>query len=155
MNENSNSVLNLVKNLKIIHLAMFFGLAVFTCIAYFARNKIGSALTTEQLEILTYISLIFMLIEIPLAYYLFNMKVKRIADNPDLKFKLDSYRASFIIKMALFEGLGILACTILLLGGKDVLLLQIAIVLIFIMLNNPSVAGLTNDLKLSPGDSNE
>jgi hypothetical protein len=154
MTENPLSSSSFVKNLKIINLALFSGLVFFACISFYARNKVGSTLTIEQLEILTYISLIFMLIEIPLGYWLHNKKMKSVANLPDLNSKLESYKASHIIKIALFEGVGFLGSIVLLLGGKNVILLQIAIVLIFILLNTPSVNRLTNELNLTPDESN-
>lgn len=110
-------------------------------------------MTAEQLEILTYIALIFMLIEIPLGHWLHSKKLKSIADNTDLISKLDSYKASHIIKIACFEGVGFLGSIVLMLGGKNVILIQIAIVLIFILLNTPSVTRLTNELNLNPDES--
>jgi hypothetical protein len=154
MAENSFSPSSFVKNLKIIHLALFSGLVFFACISFYVRNKVGSTLTREQLEILTYISLIFMLIEIPLGYWLHNKKMKTIANLPDLNSKLDAYKASHIIKIALFEGVGFLCSVVLLLGGKNTILLQIAIVLIFILLNTPSAIRLANELNLTPDESN-
>lgn len=154
MTENPNSPATFIKNLKIIHLAMFGGLTFFACLSYYTRNKTGSLLTREQVEILTYVSLIFMLVEIPLGYWLHNKKMKSIADNPDLKLKLDSYKASHIIKIALFEGVGFFGSIVLLLGGKNVMLIQIAIVLIFILLNTPSASRLAEELHLAPDESN-
>jgi hypothetical protein len=154
MNEPSKALVDLVKNLKIIHLAIFGGLAFFALGCYYLRDKIGSALTTEQLEILTCIALVFMFIEIPLGYYLHTRKVKSLAENPDIKYKLDSYKSSYIIKLALFEGVGILASIILLLGGKNIIMIQIVIVLIFILLNNPSGTRLSEELNISPDGGN-
>jgi hypothetical protein len=155
MNKNIQSPATFLRNLKIIHLAMFCGLGFFTAISFYTRNKSGSTMTEEQLEILTYISLMFMLIEIPMGYWLHSKKMKSIADNPDFISKLDSYKASHIIKIALFEGVGFLGSVVLLLGGKNVILLQIAIVLIFILLNTPSVSRLTNELNLTSEESNQ
>ena len=142
-----------IKNLKIIHLAMFFGLAFFAGISFFSRNKVGSMLTREQIEILTYISLILMLIEIPLGYWLHSRKMKSIADNPDYISKLGSYKASHIIKIALFEGVGFFGSIVLMLGGKNIILIQIVIVLIFMLLNTPSASRLTEELNFTPDES--
>jgi len=153
MTENLHSPVIFLKNLKIIHLAMFGGLAFFAAISFYSRNKVGSSLSIEQLEILTYISLIFMLIEIPLGYWLHSKKMKNVANTTDLNIKLDSYKASHIIKIAIFEGVGFFSSAVLFLGGKNLILIQIAIVLIFILLNTPSALKLTNELNLSDDES--
>lgn len=150
MDENPQSPATFIRNLKIIHLALFSGLLIFAAISFYTRNKVASALTREQLEILTYISLIFMLVEIPLGYLLNSKKLKSIANIADLKSKLAAYQASHIIKIALFEGAGFLSSIVLLLGGQNMILAQIAIVLLFILLNTPSVLRLTNELNLNP-----
>lgn len=154
MNENIQSPAVFLKNLKIIHLALFSGLAFFAVISFYIGNKVGSSLTREQLEMLTYVSLIFMLVDIPLGYWLHSKKMKSLANTPDLNIKLDSYKASHIIKIALFEGAGFLSSIVLLFGGKNLILIQVAIVLIFILLNTPSAIKLTNELNLSADESN-
>jgi len=128
---------------------MLSGIVFFAIVAYFIRNKSGSMLGPKELEILTYISLIFILIELPLAYWLHTRKMKIVADYPDLISKLEAYRASHIVKIAMFEGAGFFSCLVLLLGGKNLVLVQILIVLILMMLENPSATKIANELNLS------
>lgn len=152
MFKNLQSPSTFLKNLMITHLAIFSGLIIFALIAYYIRTRSEPTLETVQLEILTYISLIFLLINIPLGYWLHNKKMKSIIKNSDIITKLMTYQSSHIIKIALFEGVGFLSCIVLLLGGKELILIQIAIVLLFILLNTPSVSKLANELDLSPGE---
>lgn len=128
---------------------MLSGIVFFAIVAYFIRNKAGSMLGLQELEILTYVSLIFILVELPLAYWLHTRKMKIVADYPDINSKLEAYRASHIIKIAMFEGAGFFSCVVLLLGGKNLILVQIVIVLILMMLENPSATKLANELNLS------
>ena len=106
----------------------------------------------RELSILTYVSLSFILIELPLGYWLHSRKMKIVAAWPDLKSKLDGYKASHIVKIAMFEGAGFFSCLVLLLGGKNAVLIQIIIVFIIMLLETPSAIKLANDLNLSPGD---
>jgi len=128
---------------------MLSGIVFFAIVAYFIRNKSGSMLGPKELEILTYVSLIFILIELPLAYWLHTRKMKIVADYPDLISKLEAYRASHIVKIAMFEGAGFFSCLVLLRGGKNLVLVQILIVLILKMLENPSATKIANELNLS------
>jgi hypothetical protein len=141
-----------VKNLRIIHISLLSGIVFFAIVAYLIRTRSGSMVGPRELEILTYISLIFILVELPLAYWLHTRKMKSIADWPDLNSKLDAYKASHIVKIAMFEGAGFFSCLVLLLGGKNMVLVQILIVLIIMLLENPSATKVANELNLSPGD---
>jgi hypothetical protein len=141
-----------LRNLRIIHISMLSGIIFFAIVAYFIRNKAGSMIGLPELEILTYVSLIFILVEIPLAYWLHTRKMKIVANNPDLNSKLEAYRASHIVKIAMFEGVGFFSCVVLLLGGKNMILVQIVIILIIMMLENPSATKIGHELNLSPGE---
>jgi len=152
MNSNQQSPSRLLKNLMIIHLSMFSGLIFFAIVSFYARNKSEPALNPVQLEILTYLSLIFLLIFIPLGYWLHSKKMKSIASNLDIIAKLSIYKSSHISKIAFFEGVGFLSSIVLLFGGKNLILIQIVIVLMFILLNIPSVSKLADELNLSPGE---
>lgn len=152
MNNNQQSLSAFLSTLRIIHYGIFCGLIIFAALAYFIRNKTGPMLDIKTLEILTYVSLIFLLGELPLAYWLHKRKIKSLAIIPDLNAKLAAYKASHIVKIAMFEGVGFLSCLVLLLGGKNVLLIQIAIVVVLMLLETPSATKLANDLDLSPGD---
>jgi hypothetical protein len=131
---------------------MLSGIIVFALFAYFIRNKVELIISPLELEILTYISLIFILIEIPLAYWLHTRKMKTVGNNPDIYSKLETYRASHIVKIAMFEGAGFFSCVVLLLGGKNMVLVQIVIILIIMMLENPSGNKIANELNLSQED---
>jgi hypothetical protein len=152
MTKNQRSSSTFVKNLVIIHLAIFSGLFIFTAVSYFIRNTTEALLDPVQLEILTYISLMLLLINIPLGYWLHNKKMKGIVKNSDITIKLMTYQSSHIIKITLYEGVGFLSCIVLLLGGKDLILIQIAIILLFILLNTPSASKLADELDLSPDE---
>jgi hypothetical protein len=141
-----------LRNLRIIHISMISGIIFFAIVAYFIRNKTGSMLGLKELEILTYASLIFILVELPLAYWLHTRKMKIVADTADIMSKLEAYRASHIVKIAMFEGAGFFSCLVLLLGGKNLVLVQILIVLILMILENPSATKIANELNLSPED---
>ena len=141
-----------LKNLRIVHLSMLSGLVFFAIIAYYIRNNTGSLLGPRELSILTYISLIFILIEIPLGYWLHSRKMKTLADKPDLNSKLDIYKVSHIVKIAMYEGAGFFSCLVLLLGGKNPVLIQILVVIIIMLLETPSATKLANDMDLSSGD---
>jgi hypothetical protein len=153
MIKNQQSPSGFLKNLGIIHLAMVSGLVIFGLVSFYIRSKSGPTLDPVQLEILNYISLIFMLINIPLGYWLHSKKMKSVGSNTEIIAKLTTYQSSHIIKIAFFEGAGFLSCIALILGGKNLILIQIVIVLLFILLNTPSASKLTNELNLSPDES--
>jgi hypothetical protein len=152
MTGNQQSPSAFLKNLRIIHLGMFGGLAIFALIAFFIRDKAGPMLDNKLLEILTYLSLIFLLIEIPLGYWLHSNKMKSVAVYPDINSKLIAYKASHIVKIAMFEGVGFFSCVVYFFGGKNSILIQIAIVLIIMLIETPSATKLANELNLLPGD---
>jgi hypothetical protein len=152
MIKNQQTPSGFIRNLGIIHLAMLSGLVFFALVSFYIRNKSGPALSPVQTEILSYISLIFMLLNIPLGYWLHNKKMKSVAGITDITEKLSAYQSSHIIKIAFFEGVGLLSCIVLLLGGKNLILIQVVIVLLFMLLNTPSVSKLANELNLSQGE---
>jgi peptidoglycan/LPS O-acetylase OafA/YrhL len=152
MNNNQQSPSAFLNNLRIIHLAIFTGLIIFAVLAFFMSHQSGPMLDPGTVEILTYISLIFLLAEIPLAYWLHKNKMKSLAKMPELNSKLTAYRASHIIKIAMLEGVGFFCCVVLLIGGKNTVLIQIAIILIIMLLETPSASKIANELDLPSGD---
>jgi hypothetical protein len=150
---NSPSPAGILKTLKIIHLAMFSSIAIFSGICIYLRNKLGLALDRQTIEILYYVSLISVLIFIPMGYWLHGKKIKSLINNPDLLSKLTIYQTSHITKIALFETSGFLSLIVLIMGGNNYILLQIGIVLVIMLLNTPSVYKLTTELNLSPIES--
>jgi uncharacterized membrane protein SirB2 len=153
MTGNQQSPSAFLKNLRIIHLGMLGGLAIFTLIAFSIRDQAGPMLDNKLLEILTYLSLIFLLVEIPLGYWLHNNKMKSVGVYPDINSKLIAYKASHIVKIAMFEGVGFFCCVVYFFGGKNSILIQIAIVLIIMLIETPSATKLANELSLSPDDN--
>lgn len=93
-----------------------------------------------------------MIIEIPLGYWLHSRKMKTLADRSDLNSKLDVYKASHIVKIAMYEGAGFFSCLVLLLGGKNPVLIQTLVIIIIMLLETPSATKLANDMDLSPGN---
>jgi len=155
MINNQQSPSALLKNIRIIHFAVLAGLAIFTVVAIFIRNNSVPALTREQMEMFKYISLIFLLTMLPLGYWLHNKKMKKLAGNPDLTFKLMSFKTSHLIKIALFELAGFMSILVLFFCGDNKILFQIAVIFIVILLNLPSVSKLENELNLTPAEKDQ
>lgn len=151
---NSKSPATILRTLRIVHLAMFSSIFIFSGISLYIRNELGIAMEPQILEMMYYVSLISILVFIPLGYWLHNKKMKSMGSNPGLLFKLAVYQTSHITKIALFETCGFLSLIVLIMGGSNSILIQICIVLIIMLLNTPSVHKLTTELNLTPDESN-
>ena len=150
---NTQSPATMLRTLKMVHLAMFSSVFIFSGISLYVRNELAIAMEPQTLEMIYYVSLISILVLIPLGYWLHSKKMKSLGNNPDLLSKLTIYQTSHITKIALFETSGFLSLIVLIMGGSNSILIQIAIVLIIMLLNTPSVHKLTTELNLSPNES--
>jgi hypothetical protein len=150
----SQSPAVILKTLKMIHMAMFSSIVIFSGISLYLRNELGMTLEPPTIEMLYYISLISILAFIPLGYWLHGKKMKSMGNDSTLSSKLSVYQSSHITKIALFETSALLSLVVLIVGGKNSILIQVAIVLIIILLNMPSAHKLSTELNLSPEESN-
>ncbi len=151
---NSQSPPMILRTLKMIHMAMFSSVVIFSGISLYLRNELGMTLEPPTIEMLYYISLISILAFIPLGYWLHGKKMKSIGNDSTLSSKLSAYQSSHITKIALFETSALLSLIVLIVGGKNSIFIQVAIVLVIMLLNIPSVHKLSTELGLSPEESN-
>jgi len=151
---NPQSPRSILKTMRLIHMAMLGSLAIFSVICIYLRKELSITIDKQTVEILYYISIFSVLVCIPLGYWLHSRKIRAIVNNTEFMFKLNFYQTSHITKMALFEASGFLSLIVLIVGANNYILLQIGIILIFMLLNTPSVHKLTTELGLSHEESN-
>lgn len=141
-----------LKSLKIIHIALCFGVAFFIGVAYFL-HYMGSleALNSGLPAIFDFLVPTFAFLS-PLAGVLyFNKKVNEIKLSEDAleKRKLD-YRAALIVKWAFIEGPAFFAIVTYLLSPNYLHLIMAGIVLVFLIIQHPTDYRLCNDLDVDP-----
>lgn len=95
-----------LKQLQMLFSALLIGLTMASIVLYFSFERIKS----EQSDTLLENALpLVMLSLIVLGYFLFNMRLKKVAEETDLDEKKALYRSTSLLKWAMFEGATMLA----------------------------------------------
>ena len=152
MNENRmNTHKEIIASLKIIHLTMMVGVAIFYIISFFLVKQLGPFGKLEQAAgqtILIGFLLIAALLVI-LAYIVHSRKIKTISQLP-IQEKLQVYRTSLILKLAMLEGSVFLGIATYLMIGLVSVFAATAIIMMLLLLNHPTADQLSTELGLNP-----
>jgi hypothetical protein len=146
----------LFKSLQIIHLALLGGQLMFAIVAFIVSQDQATAQADKSFEMI-------MLLAVPMvamggvtaSLFLTRAKLKALPSKPDLMAKLTEYQYLTILRLALLEGPSLFALVAMLLTANPLFLLFAAGLMVYFATLRPSLARLTQDLKLSAQDLRE
>lgn len=135
--------------LRMIHLALAGGLTTFGAVVLFL-NMTQPMEQPESMNIMLYLPSGMFLIVILASGPIFKMLLKSaMGTNPDLSKKLAAYQSAHIVRMALFEATGLLACVVCFVTGTMQNLIWLVLVLLYFLVKMPSLFKLENELGLT------
>ncbi len=143
----------ILRSMKLIHMAIVFSSASFLIISFVLISTYGPLAHLEKADsqILLTIGMLIAVLLVSLAYYIHS---KRIKQNPEYPFiaRLNKYRSSMILKIALQKSALTLLVVIYLITSIMSMLLGSVILVILLLLNKPGVQLTANELNLNDNE---
>ena len=143
-----------LKSLKILHLALLAGQVIFTLIAILLVY--GKAFQSDLTEIsneLLIAAAAFGLILTLLGNTIYKKKIDRLRDTPiNLYEKLDTYRATSIMRWAMIEAPVLLSIIFFLLTGNQQILAVVVVLIIFFVTTRPQLKKISEQLNISEAE---
>ncbi|MFC2089522.1 hypothetical protein ACFLT1_02005 [Bacteroidota bacterium] len=135
MDQNTYNPKAAFRAIRIIYFAILIGPVIFLSIVLTMKNwnLPDSGNITDPLNI----GFVLILLTVPMVYKQAN-KVLTQKQGADFRHKMATYQTSLIIKVAIWEGLGIFSAVVLLLADNTMALLFFAMALVGIISNFPN-----------------
>jgi hypothetical protein len=137
----------LLKTLKIIHLALCFGLALFAVLAYLQIG--GFATANADSSLMLYLVPTLSVAGYFGSKYIFASQLRKIVQEAPLSQKLQQYFSASILQYAVIEGPGFLALLAYFTSGNALFLVIAICLVVYLFSLRPSYQKLKNELKLS------
>ena len=146
----------ILRSMKIIHLAIVFSSASFLVISYVLISTHGPLGQYDKptSQILITVGMLTAAILVALAYYVHSKRTKQIT-NGDFITRLNNYRSSMIVKIAFQESALMFLVVIYLLTSIFSMLLGSIILLILLLLNRPGIELTASELSLNDAEISE
>lgn len=144
------------KGIKFLYVALLAGCLSLLAVVFYV-NKSGNGLISDNQNTLLgfwYVA-IAMLAVIPLAYYLFRKKIRRINSEMTLSEKLMHYRSAYFIKLAILEGACFISTIMFMLTNNKNIFYQTLIILLVLALNYPGKSAAASEINLTPEESDQ
>lgn len=141
-----------ISQIKIIYFALLIGQIIFFAVSYYLQYS--GSIEPEVIPYFKEIVLLVVLFVVILSYLLPFMMIKKMNTNSSLSDKLNEFRSSFILRMALLEGSNLLLIVYYLLSGNKNALILIAFVFVIEVFHFPSKQYIIKILKLSTEEEN-
>jgi hypothetical protein len=143
----------ILRALKIIHLAIVFSSASLLVVSFVIISEYGTQASIERAssQILLTAGLLGGAILVALAYYVHSSRIKKDAGLP-FNSRLIRYKSSMIMKIALLEAAIIFLLVLYLITAIWSMLAGSAIVIILLMLNRPGINMLATELNLNDNE---
>lgn len=135
-------------SLKIIFFAMFAGLLTFLFVALFLSNEEIKELETMQNSLVLAL-LGLTLIAIPVGMKVSGNAIRKIDKNLPLNEKINGFSSAWIIRMAVLEGTTLFSIIALLITYDYRFLFIAILLLMFFLMNFPSISKMAQLLHLS------
>lgn len=135
-------------SLKIIFFAMFAGLLTFLFVALFLSNEEIKELETMQNSLVLAL-LGLTLIAIPVGMKVSGNAIRKIDKNLPLNEKINGFSSAWIIRMAVIEGTTLFSIIALLITYDYRFLFIAILLLMFFLMNFPSISKMAQLLHLS------
>jgi Ca2+/Na+ antiporter len=146
-----------LKQLAVIYSALFLGILVIAGVAALLVSQsipnIEENPARDQLVLFIAIGMAILLIF--MAHAIPQAMLKKFAPDVNLIQKLEAYRKANIVKLALIEGAAIIASTAFVVTKNTNMLLLVAIVVLFLILNRPTKFKTASDLQLSAEETDQ
>jgi len=143
----------ILRSMKIIHLAIVFSSASFLVISYVLISTQGPLGQYDKptSQILITIGMLTAAILVALAYFVHSKRTKQ-NTNGDFITRLNNYRSSMIVKIAFQESALIFLVVIYMLTSIFSMLLGSIILLILLLLNRPGIELTASELSLNDAE---
>ena len=146
-----------LRAIKIFYYTLICGTLMFSIIV-FALNYLQKPPITDKAETNVFLTAVLVIAagSLMAAHRLYNKRIIEI-QNADMKLigKLEAYRATLVLYMALCEGGGLFAVIVYYLTANKWLLVVIAVVLLSMLLKRPEKSKIFNELQLSSDEQAE
>jgi hypothetical protein len=139
---------NFVKIIVIIHLALFMGQALLAGFALLLSKNAALNLKPGN-DPLFYISPIMVIFGIGMGSFLFKQQMAKVAAQPSLAGKLQTYQTALIIRYALIEGPSLFSIVCVLLTGNIYYLIIAGINILYFITIRPTKFKIQEDLNLA------
>ena len=137
--------------LKKIFILIVSGLIVFFAIGYYLVISRGALIifSPVQLQNLESIIILLSLIGIPAGHYYHKKRISHLSQELSGSELLKSYKVSFIVKLAILEGMALITLVGYMLSGNQTFLLIYAIFFLIVLINYPGESKLKDELNLN------
>lgn len=146
--------MDVLKRLRTLFAAQIGGLVLFAVFALYVA--LAPDYQTPSLNFnLLYLKMAFMvmlLVAVPLIFSLPKKRLSKLPETASVKEKLDLFQKNFIIKMATIEGLAIGAIIFFLLTKENTYLYVIGALLVFGLLNYPTIHKVCDELDIEESE---
>lgn len=146
-----------LRAIRVFYYAMIIGMLLFAIIV-FALSFLQAPSITDKAETDTFLIVVMIIAAgcIMAAHRVYGKRINEI-QNSGMKLtgKLEAYRATLILFMALSEGGGIFAVIVYYLTANQWLLIVIGVVLLSMLLKRPEKSKIFNELQLSSEEQAE
>ncbi len=139
------------KSLNIIYAIILISMSIAALVSVFLIYKMGQVpvFKSEDLASIKSIVIIALLVGIPVSHIFFFKKIKHIDSSLNLVSKIRMYQSAFIARIAILEGIGILASIGYLVTTDHSFLYMFGVVFILFLVHAPTKSRISNDLNLS------
>jgi uncharacterized membrane protein YbhN (UPF0104 family) len=151
--ENKVNAAEILRSMKIIHLAIVFSSASLLIISFILISIYGplAHLNKANSQILLMVGMLIAVLLVTLAYFIHSKRIKQNTLSPFIT-RLNNYRSSMLLKIALQESALTFLIVIYLLTSIMSMLLGSVILVILLLLNRPGVQLTANELNLSDNE---
>ncbi len=149
---NHRSLKEQYKQINLIFVILYLGIFILSGTSVFIKLTSSYKLLNSGSDIYTFFKILlgcFIIILLPLGYYLHRRKVTRLSKTVDLSLKLARYKASLVIKLLLIEFLCLFNLAVFLLFGDYYLLIPVSFLLLIMLINRPAIENISNELNLT------
>ena len=142
----------LLKQLRIIFIVIVIGLGLFFGSAWALGSMRDAFVTLDSvhLQYLKTLVILMALVGIPAAHLFHRKKTAHINPSLDPVKKMISFKASYFIKLATFEGLGLISLLSYLLSNDNTFLIVFGLFMVVLIINYPSASKVAEDLQTTP-----
>ena len=138
-----------LKQLRTIFIVIVSGLGLFFVGAWELGNMRGVLVTMDetQLHFLKTVVLLLAFAGIPAAHYFHKKKTEHINPHLGRVEKMVRFRTSYFVKLATFEGLGLISLFSYLLSNDKTFLLVFGLFMVVLVINYPSASKVAEELQ--------
>lgn len=146
-----------LKKLSIIFLTFLGTLVFLAASALFIQFSGSNNLVMDKKEAYIYylIPVVFNLILLPLAFFLYKYLLKRISIEQTTLRKLQQYFSMSLLRMVLIQGAGTMSLIFFMVSGNKNLLLFFMMALLFLLIARPSKVKMLEDIPFTDKEQDD